>query len=50
MEIKKLTDIVEELDVCGQACDDDCSDWTGNRASSPWGCTVEFSAAGWSGW
>lgn len=50
LEIKKITDKIEELDVHGQGCTDDCADWSGNKGSNPVGCVVTISPKGWSGW
>ena len=43
LKLSKITDKIEELDVRGQGCLDDCADWSGNKASDPAGCKVTFS-------
>ncbi len=50
MEIKKLVNAIEELDIHGQACTDDCADWSGNSGASPYGCTITISGKGWDLW
>lgn len=43
LNIKKINDKLEAMDVKGQGCKDDCADWSGKSASKPAGCKVTFS-------